>query len=56
MNSDNIPNTTAIELSQNRLATLDGLSALAEKVPNVKILHLCENNVRKTELSACLNF
>ncbi len=44
--SQNIPGITALEMSENRLATLDILGQLAEKAPNVSILHLCDNNIR----------
>jgi len=35
----------ALELSENRLATLDAVAYLAEKAPNVSLLHLSDNNV-----------
>lgn len=38
---------TALELSDNRLSNLEPLAAMAESVPNVAVLHLAENSVRR---------
>ena len=43
--TSNIPEVEALELSGNRIATLDGFAALSEKTPNVSVLHLNDNNV-----------
>ena len=43
--TDNIPEIEAIDFSDNRIPTLDHFSTLAEKAPNVKILHLNDNRV-----------
>ena len=43
--SENIPQLAALEMSENRMATLDVLEALTEKTPNVTVLHLADNYV-----------
>ena len=41
----NIPGLEAIDLSENRLHSLDGVISLLQKAPNVNILHLAKNKV-----------
>ena len=42
---DNIPQLEAIQLSHNKLRTLDGFETLSTRAPSVKILYLSDNNV-----------
>jgi Leucine-rich repeat (LRR) protein len=42
---DNIPEVEAIDLSDNRLNTLDQMSSLFAKAKNLKILYLANNRV-----------
>ena len=42
---DNIPQLEAIQLSHNKLRTLDGFETLSSRAPSVKILYLSDNNV-----------
>ena len=42
---DNIPQLEAIQLSHNKLRTLDGFETLTTRAPSVKILYLSDNNV-----------
>ena len=41
----NIPGLEAIDLSENRLHSLDGVVSLLHKAPNITILHLAKNKV-----------
>jgi nuclear RNA export factor len=42
---ENVPELTALDLSDNKLFVLDGLSALAVKVPNLRVLNIGRNQV-----------
>jgi Leucine-rich repeat (LRR) protein len=42
---ENVPELTAPDLSDNTLYVLDSLSALAVKVPNLRVLHIGRNQV-----------
>jgi hypothetical protein len=42
---ENVPELTALDLSDNKLHTLDNLSVLAVKVPNLRVLHIGRNRV-----------
>jgi nuclear RNA export factor len=42
---ENIPELTALDLSDNKLYVLDSLSVLAVKVPNLRVLHIGRNRV-----------
>jgi len=42
---DNIPQLEAIQLSHNKLRTLDGFETLTTRAPSVKILYLSDNNI-----------
>lgn len=44
--AENIPDLEALNLCQNRLYVIDHLSNLAKKLPNLKILHIGNNEVR----------
>ena len=41
----NIPDLEAVDLSENRLHSLDGVVPLLHKAPNIKLLHLSKNKV-----------
>ena len=43
----NIPGLEAVNLSENRLHSLDGVASLLQKAPNIKILHLTKNKVHR---------
>jgi len=42
---DNIPQLEAMQLSHNKLRTLDGFDTLTTRAPNVKILYVGDNNI-----------
>jgi Leucine-rich repeat (LRR) protein len=42
---ENIPELRALDLSDNKLCSLDSLSVLSLKVPNVRVLHIGRNRV-----------
>jgi nuclear RNA export factor len=42
---ENVPELTALDLSNNKLYVLDNLSVLAAKLPNLKVLHIGRNRV-----------
>jgi nuclear RNA export factor len=44
---DQIPETTAIDLGDNKLLNLDNMNLLKQKAPNVNILHLANNRLRE---------
>jgi len=44
---ENIPETTAIDLSDNKLLNLDHMHQLPTKAPNLNILHLAKNRLRE---------
>ncbi|XP_044729790.1 nuclear RNA export factor 1-like [Chrysoperla carnea] len=44
--AENIPDLEALNLCQNRLYVIDHLSNLAKKLPNLKILHIGNNEIR----------
>jgi nuclear RNA export factor len=43
--AENVPELTALDLSDNKLYVLDNLSILATKVPNLRVLHIGRNRV-----------
>jgi hypothetical protein len=42
---ENVPELTALDLSDNQLYVFDNLSMLAAKVPNLRVLHIGRNQV-----------
>lgn len=51
---DNIPEIEAVDLSDNRIPTLDHFSTLATRAPNVKLLYLNDNRIYEvSELEKC---
>jgi Leucine-rich repeat (LRR) protein len=42
---ENVPELTALDLSNNKLYVLDNLRVLAAKLPNLKVLHIGRNQV-----------
>ena len=50
---DNIPQLEAIQLSHNKLRTLDGFETLSTRAPGVKILYLSDNNVSHLFTNTC---
>jgi len=44
---ENIPETTAIDLSDNKILSLDHMTQLPSKVPSLSILHLAKNRLRE---------
>jgi nuclear RNA export factor len=43
--AENVPELTALDLSDNKLCVLDNLSVLATKVPKLRVLHIGRNRV-----------
>ncbi|XP_046383799.1 nuclear RNA export factor 1-like [Ischnura elegans] len=51
--SENIPEMTALNLSENKIHVIDHLSSLSRKTPNLKILHLGRNKIHEmTQLNS----
>ena len=44
---EHIPTLEALQLSHNKLRTLDGFEKLVTAAPNVKILYVSDNNVSR---------
>ncbi|PNF23518.1 hypothetical protein B7P43_G05619 [Cryptotermes secundus] len=51
---ENVPELTALDLSDNKLYALDSLNVLAAKVPNLKVLHIGRNRIRDMNQFSCL--
>ncbi|PNF34519.1 hypothetical protein B7P43_G10726 [Cryptotermes secundus] len=51
---ENVPELTALDLSDNKLYALDSLSVLPVKVPNLKVLHIGRNRIRDMNQLNCL--
>jgi len=52
----NIPGLEAIDLSENRLHSLDGVISLLHKAPNVNILHLAKNKLQPHDIETLRPF
>ncbi|XP_071441376.1 nuclear RNA export factor 1-like [Hetaerina americana] len=51
--SENIPDLVALNLSENKIHTIDHLSSLSKKTPSLKILHLGRNKIHEmTQLNS----
>jgi Leucine-rich repeat (LRR) protein len=50
---ENVPELTALDLSDNKLYSLDNLSVLSLKVPNLRVLHIGRNRVSYPINSDC---
>jgi nuclear RNA export factor len=42
---ENVPELVALDLSDNKLYSLDNLSVLSVKLPNLRVLHIGKNRV-----------
>lgn len=52
--AENVPELTALDLSDNKLYILGSLSVLAAKVPNLRVLHVGKNQIRDMNHLNCL--
>ncbi|XP_069679720.1 nuclear RNA export factor 1 [Periplaneta americana] len=51
---DNIPELAALDLSNNKLYSVENLSVLSHKIPNLKVLHIGKNRIRNMHQLDCL--
>jgi len=46
---ENIPEVTAVDLSDNKMLNLDNMQELVKKAPNINIVHLANNRLREAK-------
>jgi Leucine-rich repeat (LRR) protein len=50
---ENVPELTALDLSDNKLYVVDSLSVLVTKLPNLRVLHIGRNRVSCIQRDYC---